>query len=161
MSFKLNELYKLREAQKREERLEKLRKQLDEEKLFTMQKAYQDSINIEILIEQFDKKDESFILSLESDSVVAKGAEVISYGEVIIADSIAGQEIEGYIDIKILINAVGQPMDREVFRSTINFPILVKSVMDASGLSKFSPAIDPQNRPVDAWHLLRFMFPFK
>ena len=161
LSFKLNELYKLREAQKREERLEKLRKQLDEEKLFAMQKAYQDSINIEILIEQFDRKDESFILSLESDSVVAKGAEVISYGEVIIADSIAGQEIEGYIDIKILINAVGQPMDREVFRSTINFPILVKSVMDASGLSKFSPAIDPQNRPVDAWHLLRFMFPFK
>lgn len=161
LSFKLNEIYKLREAQKREERLEQLRQQVADDKLAAVEKAFQDSINIEIMIEQYDGDDEKFILSLESDSMIAKAAELISYGESTIADSISGLDVEGYIYLKILINAVGLPTESEIFKNTTNNISLGKSVMDVSKQFIFSPATDPQVRPTDAWHLMRFRFPLK
>ena len=159
LAEKLNEVKKHLEARKREERLEQLRRKLENDRLSALENVMRDSIKIEYAIELLENNQTHFLISVLTDSTVTKAATRILDVDPILPDSLLRLNVRGIVDVKLLINAVGIPIELTVFRNNTIAPSLGNVVLVAARNSKYSPAIDNQNRPVEAWHVARYIFP--
>lgn len=156
--------------QQRVEALLKLAQIALEEQKLARQKAKEDSIRfenindpirLENIIKTVPYPNSNFLISIESESFIAVPSRVIEEVAPIYPDSLLMQGITGYIDIKLLIDRNGLAVDEVIFRNTTQNRIFEQAIYIAAEESRYSPALNAQNRPVEAWHLRRYILPKK
>jgi len=159
----------LNEQQRMEMFQELAQKALEEQKL-AREKAKQDSIRLENIkdpvrlkniIKTVPNPNSNFLISIESESFVAIPSRIVEDVALDYPDSLRIQGITGYIDLKLFISIEGYAIDEVLFQNTTGNRTLEMAVYISAEESMYSPARDPQNRPIAAWHLRRYVFPEK